>query len=131
MTSPPIILTRRDLARLDSLLGGATFERLGKTGAFLVSELARAQVVHDSEIAHGVVTMGAAIHFRDDDTGEVSQATLIYPGETAHHGLGISVLTPAGAALIGLSEGQSIAYETPDGRLKSITVMEVGARCPA
>jgi regulator of nucleoside diphosphate kinase len=35
------------------------------------------------------------------------------------------VLTPVGAALIGLSVGQSIAFETPARQLRSLTVLGV------
>jgi regulator of nucleoside diphosphate kinase len=35
------------------------------------------------------------------------------------------VLTPIGAALIGLSEGQSIAAKTRDGREQHLTVLKV------
>jgi regulator of nucleoside diphosphate kinase len=37
----------------------------------------------------------------------------------------ISILTPVGSALFGLSEGQSIAYETPDGRIKTLTALRI------
>jgi regulator of nucleoside diphosphate kinase len=51
--------------------------------------------------------------------------TLVYPGE-ADIGQGrISVLTPVGAALIGLSKGQSIDWATRTGETRRLTVIEV------
>ena len=38
----------------------------------------------------------------------------------------ISILTPIGAALIGLSGGQSIEFQTPSGGWRSLTVIAVG-----
>jgi regulator of nucleoside diphosphate kinase len=43
----------------------------------------------------------------------------------------ISVLTPIGAALIGLSPGQSIDWETRDGRVGRLTVESVEAATTA
>jgi regulator of nucleoside diphosphate kinase len=125
MNMPEIILTRRDLGRLDALLGSAVLERIGKVGEFLLDELARAKIVPDSDVPPNVVTMNATVRFRDDETGRVMTVTLVYPKDAVGHENSVSVLTPVGAALLGLSEGQTIAYETVDGRIKSLTVLEV------
>lgn len=125
MNMPEIILTRRDLGRLDALLGSAVLERIGKVGEFLLDELARAKIVPDSDVPPNVVTMNATVRFRDDETGRVMAVTLVYPKDAVGHENSVSVLTPVGAALLGLSEGQTIAYETVDGRIKSLTVLEV------
>ena len=37
----------------------------------------------------------------------------------------VSVLTPVGAALIGLSEGQAMEWHTLDGERKTLTVLKV------
>ncbi|HBR45490.1 MAG TPA: nucleoside diphosphate kinase regulator, partial [Afipia sp.] len=50
---------------------------------------------------------------------------LVYP-EAADVDAGrISILTPIGAALIGLSVGQTIEFQTPGGRWRSLTVLRV------
>jgi regulator of nucleoside diphosphate kinase len=125
MTLPDIALTRRDLGRLDTLLGSEVLARIGKVGAFLLDEITRARILADRESPPTLVTMGAIVRFRDDDSGRTLVARLVYPREVMadqHH---VSVLTPVGAALLGLSEGQSIDYETIDGRLKTLTVLKV------
>jgi regulator of nucleoside diphosphate kinase len=127
MKRPDITLTRRDLGDLDALLGGAVLDRLGKVGEYLLDELTRARVVEDGAASSTLVTMGATVRFRDDETGRVTEATLVYPREAGAHEHAVSVLTPVGAALLGLSEGQSIEYETFDGRRKRITVLAVAA----
>jgi regulator of nucleoside diphosphate kinase len=54
--------------------------------------------------------------------------TLVYP-EAADVDAGkISILTPIGAALIGLSVGQTIEFQTPGGRWRSLTVLKVQPR---
>ncbi|MBN9025916.1 MAG: GreA/GreB family elongation factor, partial [Rhizobiales bacterium] len=62
----------------------------------------------------------------DDVAGTVRKVTLVYP-ENADIGQGrISVLTPIGAALIGVGVGESISWETRNGELKRLTVLQVG-----
>jgi regulator of nucleoside diphosphate kinase len=50
---------------------------------------------------------------------------LVYPKSADIEAGRISVLTPIGAALIGLSAGQAISFATPSGELRSLTVVEV------
>ena len=69
--------------------------------------------------------MGCRIEFRDNATGKVQTVTLVYPGEADIARGRISVLTPIGAALIGLSAGQSIDWETRSGSIKRLTVLDV------
>jgi regulator of nucleoside diphosphate kinase len=128
MHRPDIILTRHDLGRLDSLLGDTVVERLGKVGTYLLDELTRARVVADSEVPPDVVTMNSTVRFRDDDTGREMVGKLMYPKDATGSENAVSVLTPVGAALLGLSAGQKIAYETLDGRIKTLTVLAVQAR---
>jgi regulator of nucleoside diphosphate kinase len=83
----------------------------------------RASVVTEDRDLQGVVRMGSKVTYRDDGTGAARDVVLVYPHE-ANIELGrISILTPVGAALIGLSVGQRIAFQTPGSGTKSITVL--------
>ena len=93
-----------------------------------MDELTRAQVVADSDVSPDVVTMNSTVHFRDNDTGREMIVKLMYPKDAIGFENAVSVLTPVGAALLGLSAGQKIDYETIDGRIKTLTVLEVHAR---
>jgi regulator of nucleoside diphosphate kinase len=53
--------------------------------------------------------------------------TLVFPAEADIAEGKISVLTPVGAALIGLTEGQSIMWTTRDGRDQELTILSVKA----
>jgi regulator of nucleoside diphosphate kinase len=90
----------------------------------LADELERAHVVADGR-PEQTVCMGSEVEFRDDSTGKVQAVTLVYPGEADISQRRISVLTPIGAALIGLSTGDSIAWETRSGELRRLTVLQV------
>lgn len=72
--------------------------------------------------------MHATVRFRDDDTERIETATIVYPGEETNEADRISVVSPMGSALIGLSEGQSIEYETDDGETGHLTVLQVLAQ---
>ena len=50
---------------------------------------------------------------------------LVYPGEEDTDIGRVSVLTPIGAALIGLSEGQSIRWRSALGDWRDLTVLRI------
>ena len=100
MNQPEIIISDGDLSRLDELLSGSCIERLGNVGAFLVTELARAQVVPACEVPMNVVAMYSTVEFRDNLSGRTQVVTLVYPHESPKRERSISVLTPVGAALL-------------------------------
>ncbi|MDV2988039.1 nucleoside diphosphate kinase regulator [Methylorubrum extorquens] len=125
---PKIKVTAEDRERLVGL-AAAAMDRMPDLAGYLSDELDRAQVVRAGRSALGFVRMGSEVEFRDDTTGKVQVVSLVYPGE-ADIGQGrISVLTPVGAALLGLSKGQSIDWATRTGAAKRLTVL--GIREPA
>lgn len=121
---PKIRVTAEDHERLAGLAAAAT-DRMPEVAGYLADELDRAQVVRSGKAAVGFVRMGCEVEFRDDTTGKVQAVSLVYPGE-ADIGQGrISVLTPVGAALLGLGTGQSIDWVTRTGAAKRLTVLAV------
>jgi regulator of nucleoside diphosphate kinase len=68
--------------------------------------------------------MGSRVRYCDGKTGDVRDVVLVYPHEADITLRRISVLTPVGAALIGLSVGQVIEFQTPSAR-RSLTVLGV------
>jgi regulator of nucleoside diphosphate kinase len=122
---PPITMNTDDAERLLRLAEIAR-RRLPNAAALLTREVERANVVSRSQMLPGVVTMGSAVEYRDDATGQVRNVTLCYPHDANLAEGRISVLTPIGAALIGLSVNQSIEWETPLGERRLLTVLHVG-----
>lgn len=121
---PPIKIRKTDSERLAQLAEAAA-ETSPATAEFLAGEIERATVVPDTEPLAGIVGMESEVIFRDDATGLPKHVTLVYP-KSADIGAGrVSVLTPIGAALIGLSAGQAISFVTPAGETRSLTVVEV------
>ena len=121
---PPIALTERDCERLVRLATAAA-EKYPATADFLAGEIERAHILSEIEVLPGLVVMGSEVEFRDDISGQIRRATLVYPDEADVASGKISVLTPIGAALIGLSVSQSIEFRTPGGERRSLTVLAV------
>ncbi len=121
---PPITLGESDFERLTALSTAAS-DNFPAVAEFLVREVSRARVLPDAELADGVVRMGSLVAFADGVTGETREAILVYP-EHADVSVGkVSILTPIGAALIGLAAGQSIKFQTPAGGWRSLSVLAV------
>ena len=121
---PAITLSRTDHERL-SRLAQSVVDRNPDVADQLLAELDRARLVSDSALAASIVRMGATLRFTTD-AGEDRTVTLVYPGEADIAAGKISVLTPIGAALIGLSAKQSIDWTALDGRVHRLTVESVG-----
>jgi len=120
---PPIILSRSDHDALVRMADSIS-DRSPELAEQVFGELDRARVVADSRLRPDVVRMGSTLRFTTD-SGEDRTVTLVFPGEADIAAGRISVLTPVGAALIGLSEGQSIDWTGRDGRVHRLTVESV------
>lgn len=120
---PRITLTANDYQRL-SLLARAAATRMPDAATVLTEELERAHVLADGR-PEQTVCMGSEVEFRDDSTGKVQTVTLVYPGHADISQQRISVLTPVGTALIGLSAGDSITWQARNGELRRLTVLAV------
>lgn len=120
---PPITLTRADRERLVRLVN-ASQDRFPDTADYLAREIERARIVTPQR-SGSFVTMGSTVEFRDDVTGHARRVILVYPDQADVSAGKISVLTPIGAALIGLSQGQSIEWRTRGGETRSLTVLSV------
>ena len=69
--------------------------------------------------------MGATVQFLDEVSGRRRTVELVYPQDADIAADRISVLTPIGAGLIGLSEGQTIAWPDRDGHTRLLRILEV------
>lgn len=122
---PRISITEKDHASL-SMLANAALERSPEVAEELLNELDRARVVSERAARPNVVRMGSGLTYRADD-GTERTVTLVYPAEADISQGRVSIMTPVGAALIGLSEGQSIVWNTRAGKKQTLTVLAVTA----
>lgn len=121
---PEIIVSSHDLDRLEGLLATpAARNRADLNG--LRAELDRAEIREPAEMPADVITMNSRFRIREQPSGRERELTLLWPGDRSHGDAGISVFTPAGSALLGLSVGQIIDWPTVEGREVNLEVLEV------
>ena len=118
-----IIVSTADHERLTDL-ATASLERLPEVANELLAEMDRARVVEEPAVPANVVRMGSTVTFKSDD-GHTRTLKLVYPVDESLDQHRISVMTPVGAALVGLAEGQSISWTARDGKHHRLTVTKV------
>ena len=121
--SAQIIVSTADCERLTDL-ATAYSERLPEVAQELLDEMERAKVVEPAKLPPDVVRMGSTVTFTSDD-GHTRTLKLVYPADESLDQHRISVMTPVGAALIGLGTGQSISWTARDGKHHRLTVTRV------
>ncbi len=124
MTSPPITLSSRDFDRLDALLDTPQWQN-NPTAQALRNELDRANVVSPEQIPGNLVTMNSTVTCVEEIGGRQHELTLTYPAEADAARGQVSVFAPVGAALLGLTVGQSIDWTTPDGKALRLRVTAI------
>lgn len=121
---PKIFVSSLDAERLEILLDALPpAEAANHEG--LMAELGRAEIVAPQDIPVGVVTMNATVRFEIEAPREQLCLKLVYPRDLAGTADAISILTPIGSALLGLSVGEAIDWPRPDGQLARVRILEV------
>jgi regulator of nucleoside diphosphate kinase len=118
---PDIVIGAEDHRRLSNLVAVQRHRFLEAAFALQV-ELDRARIV--SMAPSEVVQMGSTVELRSDVAPQ-RPLTLVFPQEADISAGRISILTPIGTALIGLSPGQSINWEARDGTVRELAVVRV------
>ena len=121
---PPVVLDATFVGSLHSL-ALAAMARSPDVADRLLTELERATVLPSSDVPPTVVNIGSEVTFRDEATGREQTVILVLPTEADISERRVSVVTPIGAALIGLAEGASIGWETRDGESRRLTIVRV------
>lgn len=125
---PPITLTLKDLMALDTLLTidpGYKGKSDDYIAEYLQREINRADVVAEKDLPDNIVRMYSTVTYTTNVFGEERRLTLVYPKEANIDAGKVSVMTPIGAALIGMKAGNKITYYTPNGGAQTLTVIGV------
>jgi regulator of nucleoside diphosphate kinase len=120
---PRIFVSDTDLPRL-TRLADAIADRSPEIADELLGELERAKVVKASSLPDDVVRMGSTVTYLPDD-GQPMTIVLVFPADADIAAGRVSILTPIGTALLGLSPGQSMEWAARDGRRHALTVEAV------
>ena len=120
---PSITVTSLDLERIERLLDDA--DLVLPQHELLREELLRARVVAPADVPADVVTMNSRVRFAVQPAAREYEMTLVYPRDAGGADDRVSVLAPAGAALLGLAVGDRIAWPAPGGASIDVQVMDV------
>lgn len=121
---PKIILAESEAEALSTL--ATQMEASAPQAAdLLLDEIERADVLPDTAMPAGVVRMGSTVEFLDEAHGSRRTVQLVYPADADIAAGRISVLTPVGAGLIGLSKGSEIRWPDRDGRERTLRILSV------
>lgn len=106
MTQPNITISSNDFDKVHELLddysGNSDY-------SLLLDELERANVVSMQELPNNIVKMNSIVTFTILESQQSFSLKLVYPEDTANEGT-ISILSPVGSALLGLSISQMIEW---------------------
>lgn len=120
---PAIVVGETD-HRIITGLANSAFERNPDVAEVLLDEMDRARVVPQAKRPAHVVGLGSEVDYVAE-TGQARTVRVVMPAEADISAGRISILTPVGAALIGLSPGQSFSWTGPSGHPHRLTVEAV------
>lgn len=121
MNADIIFITEKDLLRIKNILSYQKSDEFEN----LEIELDRAKVISDSEVWPELVTMNSKVRFLNMNEDKEMVITLVYPPDADFAQGKISVLASLGSALIGLRVGQKINWMFPDGKTRTLKILEV------
>lgn len=123
-TLPPVYVVEGQYKRLMDLASGAMKAQPDAAGE-LMNEIERAHILPPAKLPDDVVTVGARVEFQVHGEPGVQTVYLVFPEDADISARRVSVLTPLGAALIGLRTGHDMHWETRTGAEKHFTVTSV------
>jgi regulator of nucleoside diphosphate kinase len=124
---PKIALTASDYPRLEQLARVAA-QRGDMDAIFLMGEIDRAEIVPDeANDVRSLVTVGSWVTYWTNWGAPQNTVQVVWPEECSSASARISVLSPLGAALIGLKVGDEMPYFVA-GCLNLVRVRDVNRR---
>lgn len=121
MNSDVILITEKDYLRIKHTLSFQKSEEYEN----LELELDRARIISDKEVPPNLVTMNSKVQFLNVQEDREMVVTIVYPSEANFSEGKISVLASLGSALIGLRAGQEINWMFPDGKTRTLRILNV------
>ena len=121
---PPVFLADSE-ADILADLALAVRERSPLAADFLLREIDRASTTSPAELPRDDVAMMSCVDFVDEGSGELHSVQLVYPKDADTDRHCISVLTPIGAALIGMRRGEAIDWADLRGARRRLRIVGV------
>lgn len=121
----PVIHVSIDECDSLSALALSAQHRHPQSSTMLLAELDRAELYEASDMPPEIVTMNSIVEFLDEESGVRRVVRLVYPNEADIDAGRISILTPIGAGLIGMSAGHAICWPDREGHVRSLRIVSV------
>jgi regulator of nucleoside diphosphate kinase len=121
---PTIYVTADEYDALSALALSAE-HRHPRSAAMLLAELDRAELCDAADLPPQTVRMNSSVEFVDEESGVRRTVQLVYPHDADIEAGRISILTPIGAGLIGMSAGNAISWPDRKGHVRSLKIVSV------
>ena len=121
-SKPDIAVPQTDHVRLQRLAETLS-RRNPDLASQLFQELERAEILPD-DTDRAVVRMGSTLDYQTEKE-DTRTVTLVFPHDEDISAGRISILTPVGIALLGLSAGNEMDWHTRDGRTQRLKVIRI------
>jgi regulator of nucleoside diphosphate kinase len=120
-SKPIVYVADAELDQLTNLADQAT----GPGSALLRQEVDRAIIVMPDEGPQVFVRLNSTVEYADLLSGRTRTVTVVLPQDADIDRDRISLITPVGAALFGLTPGESFAWTAEDGRPCLLIVISI------
>ena len=109
-------VTINDYQRLIGLMEFSSFKtKNAEVTNLLLKELKSAKMLTQENISDKIITMNSRLVLKELETGREKEITVAYPHEANIAEGKISVISHAGAAILGRHEGDIVVWRTPLG----------------
>lgn len=116
-----ITLCTSDSQKIQNLLKAASSD----SAKALEQKLIGVKVVADSVLPASVVALDSLVTLREANTKATVRVQVVEPDEVDTDELKISVLSPMGAALIGLAAGEAIEWQVSDQVKRTLIILAI------
>jgi regulator of nucleoside diphosphate kinase len=120
-TLPTVYVTEADHEILSNLAEAVADRAAGSR--VLAGEMDRAVIVEPGQAPYPFVGVGSTVDYQDLSSGQVRRVRLSLPRDASIDEGRISVLTPVGAALIGMTAGETFHWTDNDSRARGVRVL--------
>ena len=121
---PELFIGRSEQKHLKRLVADA-FRNRERLAPFLSAEVRRAAYCDDRALPENRVALGRQVSYRLDWGAPSPHRTLVYPEDLQDSATEISLLSPIGTALLGLSQGDEMLVFLPESGFHRLYVESV------
>lgn len=121
---PNVLIAKSQHKSLKRLIADA-FRRRDRVAPFLSAEVRRAALCEDTALPDDAVALHSEVSFQLDRDPPTPYRLLVYPADFHDAATQINLLTPLGAALLGLRRGDQMPVFLPEDGFHSLRVIGV------